>query len=68
MNDGEGVLIPGAGHARSSHWMTSRHARRAAITTIHQAHLAETYLTNILNTLIISNNTFHDKVPFNSYY
>jgi hypothetical protein len=45
--------------------MTSRAARRASIATIPQAHLAETYLTSI--TPIISNNTFHDKVPFNSY-
>jgi hypothetical protein len=45
--------------------MTSLAARRASIATIPQAHLAETYLTI---RPINSNNTFHYKVPFNTYY
>jgi hypothetical protein len=46
--------------------MTSRAARRASIATIPQAHLAETYLVPHLTYTIISNNTFHDKIPFNT--
>jgi hypothetical protein len=60
---GGNVYVDTTRDARSSHRMTSRAARQASITTIPQAHLAETYLTI---RLIDSNRPFHDKVHFNN--
>ena len=54
------VLIPGA-RARAPARATSH----TSMPTIPQAHLAKAYITNLH---IISNNTFYDKVYFNSYY